>query len=619
MWSIMTEKKRLKSSRYISGIDGIRSLAVIGVVLYHLSPSFLKGGYLGVVLFFVISGYLITDLLFQELYQNKRLDYKGFFKRRIKRLYPTLAFVLLLASAYITLFQRNLLNNIRGVIWSSLLNVNNWWQIHKGFSYFDRFQGESPFTHIWALSIEWQFYLLWPFLFLILVKGIRKKKIVNRILIGAALLSAILMAFLFHPAQDPSRVYYGTDTRLFSILIGCLLAFVWPTYRLKPRIPRGARLILEMSGIVSLGLLLWAFVKMDASSTFTYRGGMFLISLCTAVLVAVTAHPGARMNRWLTNPLFSWIGKRSYGLYLYQLPVMVFYEAKVQNLADHPWMHSLIEVFLLVLLSELSYRFIERPAARADWLHASLRIVRSMKQGINVHNWAAIPILILLGTSIVGWASAPTNHVTKAQKEVQETIAENKKALESKAPAQKTEKTLSSSEEQTISSAYNLTPEQLKKADKMKISALGDSVLLGSAAEIKQIFPQITMDGSVGRQVYEAPAILETMKSSGGLANTVIIALGTNGSFTQEQFAEVMKSLSGKKVYWVNAYVPTQKWQNQVNQSLAAWKKDYKNLTIIDWYSVASAHPEWFEADHVHPNVDGRKSYAGLIAKEILK
>ncbi|EQC81686.1 Acyltransferase [Enterococcus sp. HSIEG1] len=230
--------KRLKTSRYITGFDGIRTLAVIGVILYHLLPTQMRGGYLGVPVFFVVSGYLITDLLRQEWDQNGRIAVKDFYVRRMKRLYPGMVVMLLLSAAYITLFQRNLLNNLRGVVVSSLLYVNNWWQINHGLSYFDRFGNESPFTHLWSLAVEGQNYLIWPLLFILLMKLVKNRGTIFKIVIGCSLLSALLLAIWYSPGADPTRVYYGTDTRLFSIWMGSALAFIWPSTHLKKKFRR---------------------------------------------------------------------------------------------------------------------------------------------------------------------------------------------------------------------------------------------------------------------------------------------------------------------------------------------------------------------------------------------
>ena len=231
------EKKRTKKRRYITGLDGVRTLAVLGVILYHLMPDRMRGGYLGVPVFFGISGYLITDHLRMEWEAKGKISLKAFYARRLKRLYPPLVFFLLTTTAYITLFQRNLLNNLKGAVTSALLYVNNWWQINQGMSYFERFTNESPFTHIWYLSVEAQNYLIWPLLFVLLMKIFKKREKIFLVVFIAALASALWMAIAFVPGADPTRVYYGTDTRIFSIWLGSAMAFLWPTSHLRSQIP----------------------------------------------------------------------------------------------------------------------------------------------------------------------------------------------------------------------------------------------------------------------------------------------------------------------------------------------------------------------------------------------
>lgn len=611
-------EKRLKNSRYITGFDGLRSLAVIGVILYHLLPSQMRGGFLGVPVFFVVSGYLITDLLVQEWKQNGKIRLGKFYIRRMKRLYPALVTMLIASSAYITLFQRNLLNNLRGNVVSSLLYVNNWWQIEHGLSYFDRFAGESPFTHIWSLAVEAQNYLFWPIIFILLMKLVKNRGKIYLTVSFAALISAIWMAILFTPGQDPTRVYYGTDTRLFSILMGSSLAFIWPSTRLKAQIPKQAKKVLNSIGLVSLVLLVTAFLFLNDGTTFLYYGGMFLISLVCVVLVAITAHPGASLNRWLTNPVFTWLGKRSYGIYLYQFPIMIFYEAKF-NVANHLVLHTIIEIVLILLITELSYRFVERPmrlfnyrvlfSKLKNWLQAPLK----SKEKITL-----LSVLLVTLIALVGIITAPTNQVDANQQELQKQIEANQK--EAQKTQTSTETTETSSEGPDMAEKYNLTNRQITKAENMPVTAFGDSVLLAGASGLKEIFPKMIIDGEVGRQVEDSPPLLQALKDKKQLEDTVLLSLGTNGSFTDEEFDQMMKVIGTKRrVFILNVHVPTQRWQNEVNQKLSEMAEKYKNVTLIDWYDYSSSQPGWFYDDQVHPNPDGIVPYCSLIAEALLK
>lgn len=622
----MNINKRLEDRRYITGFDGIRTLAVIGVILYHLFPNIMHGGYLGVPIFFAVSGYLITDLLRQEWLQTETIDVKGFYIRRMKRLYPGLIAMLILSSAYIVLFQKDLLNNLRSVFASSVFYYNNWWQIFKGFSYFDRFATQSPFTHIWSLAVEAQNYLVWPLLFIVLKKYVKHSGKIFALIMGATVISGVLMAVLFTPGSDPTRVYYGTDTRLFSILMGSGLAFVWPSYRLKEEIPAKARNLLNGVGIASLVVLLASFLFFADRYSFVYYGGMFIVSIFATLLVAVTAHPGADVNRWLTNPVFTWIGKRSYGIYLYQFPVMIFYEAKIKNLSDHVLLHSLIELALILGISELSYRFIEKPLGKFYYKYTWFAIKDFFKKPwFTSAKITAVICTVFTCFALYGLAIAPSNEVTADQKQLQKTIEENKKKAEERKEAEKAKnegKTAESTEQSAKAPEINvdLTAEEIKKAQGMEITAFGDSVVLDAAAGLQEIFPKIIVDGEVGRQLYESAPTIQKLDKDKLLKDNVLVGLGTNGSFTEAQFDEFMSAIGTKrKVYWINVRVPTRRWQNEVNTMLDNMKKKYKNLTVIDWYNFSNAHEEWFYEDRVHPNVDGQVKYSNFIAKEILK
>ena len=640
------KEKKVKRNRYISGIDGIRSMAVLGVIFYHLLPNVMRGGYLGVPIFFVISGYLITDLLCQEWQANGSINIKQFYYRRMKRLYPALGALLVGSAFYITLFQRNLLNNLRGVVISSLLYVNNWWQIHQGFSYFDRFNNESPFTHLWSLAVEGQNYLLLPFLFLLLKRVVKKRSNSFIVLSLFALLSAVAMAIIFNISGNPTRVYYGTDTRIFSLWMGSALAFIWPSNHLKAQIPKQATSVLNGAGIVALVSLLGAMFFLSDQHAFIYYGGLYLISILSAVLVAVTAHPGASFNRWLTNPVFTYIGKRSYGIYLYQFPIMIFYEASVRNLAEHVWMHTFIEFVLILGVSELSYRFIEEPLRKFDYSQ-TLTVMKS---------WVHAPFLTrdkvwqlpAAGISLIacfGILTAPTNQLNADQAEFQKEIQQNQQIVEKtkkETPTKETTATTQSVQpnqpEQTVDSAteqeekeifsqniediakkYDLSKKLVEEAQTKEFTLFGDSVALGTARNINEVFPKAVVDAAVGRQLYESLPLIQTLNEQGLLKETVVIALGTNGSFTSAQFDELLSGLGDRKIYFMNVRVPTQRWQNDVNEMLKEKAKQHHNITLIDWYDRSNKHDNWFRSDRVHPTVPGRIAYTKLVADSILK
>lgn len=651
----MEKKPRLKKSRYITGFDGLRTIGVIGVILYHLRPELFKGGYLGVPIFMVVSGYLITDLLLQEFDQNNRIDFKGFFIRRVKRLYPGLIAVLFATSAYITLFSQNLLHNLHMMVITNLAYVYNWWQIANGQSYFARFaNGESPFTHLWTLSIEGQYYLVWPFIVLGLLMLVKNRSKIFNIVFILAVLSGIEMAvlqFMAKPNADPSRLYYGTDTRAFAILLGAALAFIWPSTKLKAKIQTKQRVLLDSIGVVSLiGMLIMVFT-VDAQSSFLYLGGMFLFSLLTMINVAVVAHPGADFNRLLSNPVFTWVGKRSYGLYLYQFPVMIFWENQFRDIADHPVLYPVIEVLIIVLLSELSYRYIENPVAHFDFKQtgAYLKALVTPSTKMGARRWISYAMIVILAIGSVGLIKAPSvktdaantsalaNHLKETKADKKKQAADLAAAKSSIAAAKKAKHDASASKSMSISQSkaieskakehpvnqqyekYGLTQVQLQKAQDVGLTAVGDSVMKDGEPILKELFPKAYIDAAVSRQMVQSIGIVQNYANTGALADNVLIGLGTNGPFTPEQLDQMMKIIGPERnVFWVNVRVPTRAWQNDVNGLLKASAGKYKNLTIIDWYGYSNPHNDWFYDDLVHPNPTGNPYYGTYIAKAIL-
>lgn len=627
--------QRAGKKRYITGFDGIRTLAVLGVIIYHLAPSTLQGGYLGVPIFFVVSGYLITYLLIQEWDRTNRIDIRGFYGRRLKRLYPALVAMLLATTAYITLFQRSLLVNIRKTVLTNLIYGYNWFEIGHGQSYFDRFSGESPFTHLWSLSIEGQFYLVWPLVVLALLILVKKQGRSLVILLAAAVASAVAMALLYDP-QNSNRVYYGTDTRMFAILIGAAMAFVWPAHKLSADVSRTHRIVMDLLGGASLIALVYLFFTMNGQAASTYRGGMFWFTVLSGILVGTVAHPGSDMNRVLSNPVFSYIGQRSYGIYLYQFPVMIFYEARI-NIGNHPLFNALMEVALIMVVTEVSYRWIENPLRHYHYGQLTSDIVSFFRQP-RAHRLASslgVVGALLFGLTAVGFVQQPAAaKPTALQKTItarqaaatkKNTAAIKKqKALAKAASQKKHDKAaalakLSKADKKTAK-YYYLTPQEMVSSKETPLTAIGDSVLLDDSGDLQKVFPGAIVDGKVGRQAADMKDVINNLSQQGQLAKNVLVNIGTNGYVTPEQAQGIVDAIgSHHEIFWVTAHVPTREWQNSVNRRIQKTADDNKNVHVVDWYGAAKNESSWFVSDHVHPNDYGNRHYTSLIAKAIAK
>ena len=608
----------MRSKQYVTGIDGVRTLAVLGVIIYHLLPTTLPGGYLGVPLFLLISGYFVTLQLVRQMDQTGGIQLTKFYLKRLRRLYPVLIVMLTVTTAYITLFARDLLHNIKSTIATNLLWVYNWWEIGHGQSYFDRFNGESPFTHLWTLGVEAQFYFLWPLILFMLFLILRKRSKIKWTVFILAVASAVEMALLFDP-QNINRVYYGTDTRAFSLLLGSWLALCWPIDHLNANLTAHAARILDGVGIGALLITLLGFFTLPGQSSWTYRGGMFFYSLIGMILIATVVHPGSHMNRWLTNPFFTWIGQRSYGIYVYQLPVMVFYE-RVIEIGRHPVINALVECLLILAISEFSYRLVEQPLAHYQWryLPASIRHWIDFKMH-DWHQWLKVgPVVIICFIALCGlmMPSKPAKKSavqTRIEKSRQATAAKNKQIAKGK-----TAKVNVNSK--SLQKKYGLTSNQLKAASELKVTAIGDSVMADASQDIQEIMPHAYVDAEVGRQGSATPAVIKDLKAKGQLQKNVILNLGTNGAMDSQTINDILTAI-GKdhQVYWITPHVPTRDWEQTVCDQIKQAAKQNANVHVIDWNQAANGHAEWFAQDKVHMNEQGNAYFTRLIVKTILK
>ena len=577
----------MRSKQYVTGIDGVRTLAVLGVIIYHLLPTTLPGGYLGVPLFLLISGYFVTLQLVRQMDQTGGIQLTKFYLKRLRRLYPVLIVMLTVTTAYITLFARDLLHNIKSTIATNLLWVYNWWEIGHGQSYFDRFNGESPFTHLWTLGVEAQFYFLWPLILFMLFLILRKRSKIKWTVFILAVASAVEMALLFDP-QNINRVYYGTDTRAFSLLLGSWLALCWPIDRLNASLTAHAARILDGVGIGALLITLLGFFTLPGQSSWTYRGGMFFYSLIGMILIATVVHPGSHMNRWLTNPFFTWIGQRSYGIYVYQLPVMVFYE-RVVEIGRHPVINALVECLLILAISEFSYRLVEQPLAHYQWryLPASIRHWIDFKMH-DWHQWLKVgPVVIICFIALCGLMlpSKPAKKSavqTRIEKSRQATAAKNKQIAKGK-----TAKVNVNSK--SLQKKYGLTSNQLKAASELKVTAIGDSVMADASQDIQEIMPHAYVDAEVGRQGSATPAVIKDLKAKGQLQKNVILNLGTNGAMDSQTINDILTAI-GKdhQVYWITPHVPTRDWEQTVCDQIKQAAKQNTNVHVIDWNQAAN-------------------------------
>ncbi|MFR0770878.1 MAG: acyltransferase family protein [Limosilactobacillus pontis] len=330
--------------------------------------------------------------------------------------------------------------------------------------------------------------------------------------------------------------------------------------------------------------------------------------------MATIFHPGSRMNTWFSNPVFHWVGQRSYGIYVYQYPVMVFYERLVK-VGLHPVLNAIIELAIIGIISEASYRLLERPLAHTDWskLAAGLANYRSWRW-TTVGKLAFSTLMVII--AIVGLCQP---NRTPKKTAVQQRIEQNQQQAAEHNKEIAAGKKATTDDADANAKQYALTPAEVKQAQKLKITAIGDSVMADAAGSIQKLMPQAYVDAQVGRQGSATPAVIRQLKAQGHLNNIVVLNLGTNGAMSQRTIDEILNEIGpNRQVYWLTAHVPTKPWQQVVNSEIAATAKKHDNVHLVDWYAVSAKHSEWFASDSVHMGERGNNSYARLIAKSIL-
>lgn len=626
------------TGRYMAGLDGLRAIAVLAVIAYHLNLTWAPGGLLGVGVFFVLSGYLITDILAAQWDRLGRIKFKEFWLRRARRLLPGLLVMIVLVVGWVSVFDPRQLVALRGDVLAAILYVSNWWYIFHHVPYFLRYGNPAPLTHLWSLAVEEQFYLLWPLVLWLGLRYLPKRWHLVVLTLLAALASAALMAWLYHPGTDPSRVYYGTDTRAFSLLLGAALALVWPSRRLLPVVAPRVRWSLDLVGGLGLLAIAWMVWQTNQYETSLYRGGMVLLALATVGVVAALAHPASRLSRVLGFKPLRWLGVRSYGIYLWHYPVIVLTTPAINTTGVNPE-RAVAQVAASIGLAALSWRFVEEPirhgVLRRAWhrwrdrhtrpIRVSPGLVLGSMAGIMALAWSAVGLSgdvpgIMANTHSSIAASVPTPPSQPPVAIDPGLLPFRGKALEET----KITASIPSSTQVAPATTVAATSKgssavtSVTAGSGQGVTAIGDSVMVDATPYLQQLLPGIVINAQVGRQMTQAPAVISQLKSEGKLGNRIILELGTNGDFTQGQLVSVLNALGPvRQIVLVNTRVP-RPWQNVTNATLAKVAASYPHTVLVNWFAASAGKNSYFYPDGVHLNPQGSLFYARLIAHAVL-
>jgi peptidoglycan/LPS O-acetylase OafA/YrhL len=613
---------------YRPGIDALRALAVLAVLLYHADVSWMQGGFLGVDVFFVISGYLITSLLLDEERRTGTVHLGAFWLRRARRLLPAVFVMLAVTLAYAVVFLPDEVAGLRGAAIASFAYVTNWFLVFSDQSYFESFGRPSLYRHLWSLAVEEQFYLFWPIVFGAGMKLFGRRRVLWGVLAGIAG-STALMWVLFDPGQDPSRIYYGTDTRLAGLLCGVALALIWPPGRLRRDVGPRAPALLDAVGTVALLLLVRQLMVTSEFDASLYRGGFLRISILTAIVLAVAVHPAARLGRVLAfrvgafQPLL-WVGLRSYSIYLWHWPVFMITRPRQDiDLEGLPLLA--LRLALSLALGALSYRFVEEPirhGALQRWRtgYRDARAVGAPLYHRTLFAGTACILAFVLVTGAVVAAERPAEPelVMASGGGPHPVVTTSTTTAPTTTTIAEARSTTSSPAGTVPSTAPATTVTTVPPSPYPPTLAIGDSVMLGAAPALEAQFQgSITVDAVVARSFEDGIWAAQYYRDHVGLPSVVIVHLGNNGYFSDEQFDQMMEVLRDvPNVILVTAKV-TQRWQDQVNSTLVAGADRWPNARVVDWKGVSQDHPEYFYDDLTHLRDNGAQVYAQFLAAQV--
>ena len=621
--SKVVKKKRHARLRQVKGLDGLRGLAVIAVVLYHFFPSLLPGGYLGVDLFFVLSGFLITSLLVREFRTSGTISLKDFWVRRFRRILPAAVSVLVMCTALVAWIGGDLAVGLRQQFLGTLFFVNNWTQIATSQSYFADNEIQV-FAHYWSLAVEEQFYVIWP----LLITGVflisRRKPRRLPILVAAVLAigSAVAMALLYVPGEDPTRVYYGTDTHAFGLLTGAVLSLLMTSTKSDPQADSWAatgKAESRIAGIIgTLALIGYGaqLFLMPDDAEITYRGGLFLTSVLGVLMVWGVVREYGPMTPLFRTKVMRWFGQRSFSLYLWHWPVIMMLKALFegnQN-SDKSWILGLVAVPISLLLSEISYQFIENPFRRGGYKKtwktywSSRPGFSELRDGFGKTMWPVVPFLVIASVAGVVYGVINSSDKTELEQQLEQLQQQNQSS--NNAPAQPNNTAPQPPAEDNDDKAAAKDKKTRPMPQGKDITAVGDSVMLASSGALKQRFPQIYVDADVSRHYTAGIQILQQLKDSGQLRDTVFLGFGTNGPAFPDQIKEALDIIGEDHTIVMAVPYGDREWMAQSQQDVLDAAKEYDNVYVADWCGHAQSNPEILYSDGVHPMPERTGEYS---------
>ena len=599
-------------AKYLPSIDSLRALAVLAVIIYHIDVNYLPGGFLGVDLFFVLSGYLISSLIIKEYKKTGTLNLYNFYMRRARRLLPAVYFMITVCLVFMVLFngvllRKSHLDAVFGYIYSS-----NWWYIFHKLNYFDSFGAQSPFKHLWSLAIEEQFYMFFPLIFLIFNR--RKKeegkepslsKNFLYIVLGLILISLITHILLFD-INNINRIYFGTDTRAFSLLVGVVGALLYPIDKLSNPTNSKENLAYSVVSIISISILITIMFYTTEYNTWLYRGGFLLVAVLGLIIIISSGKQHTFISKALSFKPIVFIGKISYSLYLWHFPIIVL-TTPVSEIGNPNLFYVTLRIILTFIVATLSYLVVETPIRKLGFVNyinlvykKLLKLRLNIKRGV-ASSFVIILILFVMGLFGKGIPFLSTAFVKEIDTNKESQFVNNDKNVDNNSDSSEDKKGNDQNKEE-------------KKYSTLLI--IGDSLTVDIGEKLKEKYPGAIIDGKISRQLTAATITAQNYTKYNSENTAVIFQLGTNGPFTEGQAEELIKLFDKSDIYFVNVKVP-RAWEKTVNTALNDLKEKHQNITIVDWYTVANSQGDYFEPDRVHLNQNGIAEMINSIEKSL--